>query len=203
MADMLATPEDLAALLQQDLDRATAELLIQSATAVVQNAAGGQRILQVVDDEVSLYLDVHDDPYWLLLPQQPVTAVSSVVVNGSTVSDWYPQYNRSRLFRNTGWRSGAYGGQPIEATVTYTHGYPDGDQRLQLARQATLMLASQGYTNPTGALNEQVGDVSMQYAEMSTRMETSPALMQALRKQYGRGGNSVRLINAWNGPARL
>ena len=46
MADMLATPEDLAALLQQDVDRATATLLIESATALVQ-ATVGQRIVRV------------------------------------------------------------------------------------------------------------------------------------------------------------
>jgi hypothetical protein len=58
MADQLATPEDLAALLQDSqVDRATAELLLECATAVVQSAAGGQRILQVVDDAVTLYLD--------------------------------------------------------------------------------------------------------------------------------------------------
>lgn len=201
MADQLATPEDLASLVQQtDLDRGTVELLLENATAIVQNAAGGQRILQVVDDEQTIYLDTHDDPYWLLLPQFPATSVSSVVVGSTAITDWYPQYNRNRLFREVPWRSGAFGWEPLGVTVTYTHGYPDGDQRLQLARQAVLMLASQGFLNPTGATTEQVGDVVTTYAAMAARMEASPALMQALRRQYSRTGSSVRLINAWQGP---
>jgi hypothetical protein len=196
VADMLATPEDLAALLQQDLDRATAELLIECATAVVQSAAGGQRILQVVNDVETLYLDEYDGGTWLVLPQRPVTAVSAVSIGATSVTDWSPQLNRSRLFRGDGWRSTlvAYPDAPSTVTVTYTHGFPDGDQRLQLARSATLALAAQGYSNPGGALREQIDDYAVQYTEMSARMEATPQLIQTLRQRYGLAGKSVRLV---------
>lgn len=200
MADMLATPEDLAALLQQDLDRATAELLIEAATAVVQNAAGGQRILRVVDDTITMYLDEVDDPLWVYLPQRPVISVVSVVVGASPVSDWSPQFNRGRIYRANGWAAGSSiqtdGSAPGLVTVTYTHGYADGDQRLQLARTAVLMLAAGGYTNPTSATREQIDDYAVQYAEAAARMEVSGTVAAALRKQYGRTRTSVRLVRS-------
>lgn len=197
MADMLAEPEDLAALLQQDLDRATTELLLQNATAAVQSAAG-QRLIKVEDDELTLYLDWNDSRDWIVLPQRPVRSVASVTIGATPISDWAPQYNRHRLFRAYGWRSGSSISsgsldEPTAVTVVYTHGYDPDDQRLQLARQATLALAASVYTNPAGVLNEAVGDVSQQFAEASTRMEISPTLAAALRRQYGRSGNSVRL----------
>lgn len=197
MADQLATPEDLAALLQQDLDRSTTELLIECATAVVQSASGGQRILQVVDDVVHLDLDSYDAGQWLLLPQRPVMAVSSVLIGSLSISDWTPQYRRSRLYRPYGWRSTLilYPNQPNTVSVTYTHGYPEGDQKLQLARSATLSLAAQGYSNPDGAVREQIDDYAVQYADMNARMEANPNLIAALRKQYGFAGNSARLIS--------
>ena len=79
-------------------------------------------------------------------------------------------------------------------TVTYTHGYPAGDQRLQLARSAVLSLAAGSYSNPTGAVREQVDDYSVQYEAMAARLEASPFLVERLRAQYGRPARSVRLV---------
>jgi hypothetical protein len=198
MADQLATPEDLAALLQSDdVDRATAELLLECATAVVQNAAGGQRIVRVVDDVVTLYLDEFDnDSNWLSLPQRPITSVGTVLIGATAVTDWSSQLSHNRLYRLYGWRSTLllHPNQPSSVTVTYTHGYATGDQKLQLARSATLAFAAGGFTNPSGAVREQIDDYAVQYADMSARMEATPALMTALRKQYGTSGSSVRLV---------
>lgn len=197
MADKLATAEDLASILQDSaVDASTADLLLECATAVVQAAAGGQRIVQVEDDEVTLYLDDYDDVGYLTLPQRPVTAVSTVLIGETAVTDYYPQFSRNRLYRADGWRSTLvlYGDQPSTVTVTYTHGYAPGDQRLQLARSATLMLASRGYVNPTGAIREQSDDYAVQYAEMVARMEAHPNLTRSLRAHYGSASSSVRLI---------
>jgi hypothetical protein len=198
---MLATPEDLAALLQDDeLDRSTAELLLQCATSHVQSAAG-QRILEVENDEITLYLDSFDSDTWLSLPERPVTAVSAVSIGATPVADWSAQLNRSRLYRAYGWRSTliAYPDAPSTVTVTYTHGYPDGHQKLQLARSATLALAAQGASNPTGALREQIDDYSVQYADAYARMQPSAEMVLALRNLYGRATKSVRLVRSWNG----
>lgn len=194
--DRFATVDDLALLLQSStVDVATAELLLESATAVIQ-AVTGQRIVEVVDDVVVLDLDEYDDrDRYLLLPERPVTAVSAVVLGASTVTDFSAQLRRSRLHRVGGWRStSTWSGSPSTVTVTYTHGYPEGDQRLQLARSAALSLAAGAYANPSGAIREQIDDYSVAYEAASSRMEATPFLMAALRKRYGSPPGSVRLL---------
>lgn len=180
-----------------DLPSATAALLIECATAVVQAVCGGQRIVQVVDDVVTLDLDQHDASRYLLLPQRPVTAVSAVLIGSTPASLWTPQLSRGRLWRRDGWRTPllAYPrSQPSTVTVTYTHGYAPGDQRLQLARSAVLSLAAGGASGALGVVREQVDDYSVQYEAMAARMEASPFLVERLRGQYGRPARSARLV---------
>src|SRR5690242_5591066 len=109
MADQLCTPEDLASALQADLDASTATLWVECATAVVQATAGGQRIVQVVDDTFTI-LGTTDS--WLDLPQLPVTSVASVVLDGVTLTAGSPgdastTYRRhgNRLWRTDGWQN--------------------------------------------------------------------------------------------------
>lgn len=195
MADQLATPADLASLLQEGVDTATATLLIEAATAVVQGVTG-QRIVQVVDDVAVLDLDGCDAGLYLELPERPVTAVAAVVVGATTVTDYSAQLRRARLWRAAGWRSSllAYLDQPSQVTVTYTHGFPPGDQRLQLARSAALQLAAAVYDNPTGVTREQIDDYAVAYERATARMDAQPSLADLLRRVYGRATGSVRLV---------
>lgn len=197
MADLLATASDLAAFLQQDIDTATATLLLEGATSIVQ-AVAGQRIVQVVNDSVTLDLEACDDSLWLDLPQRPVTAVSSATVGATAVTDYSVQLSRGRLWRSLGWRSATlpYWNSPSTVTVVYTHGYAAGDQRLQAARHAVLGLASSAYVNPSGAVREQIDDYQVAYEAMSARMEAAPALQALIRRQYGRSARSVQLAKA-------
>src|SRR4051794_7916688 len=93
---MLATPEDLASFMQQDLDLSTATMVLELATAKVQRAAGGRRILQVEDTAV---VDGVFD-YWLELPQRPIQSVSVVAIDGTVVTDW--ALRSQRLWRAAG-----------------------------------------------------------------------------------------------------
>lgn len=195
MADQLATPEDLASFLQQDLDLATATLLIEAATAVVQEAAGGQRILEVAGDTATL-IGTTDSK--LDLPQIPVTAVTSVTLDGTAVtagaagsvpSTWRRIGNR--LWRTDGWQS--WIGEPSTVVVVYTHGYAAPHQRLQLARSAVLTLAAVPYGNPSGATQVKIDDYAEAYSAIAARMETARGLKSALRRQYGRGAGLVRV----------
>lgn len=195
MADQLATPADLASLLQQDLDTATATLLVEAATAVVQEAAGGQRILQVVGDTFTV---TGTTDSWLDLPQIPVTAVSAVTIDGDaltagTAGDPPTRYRRrgNRLWRGDGWQ--IWTGEPSEVAGTYTHGYAAGNQRLQLARSAVLALAAVPYSNPAGAISVKIDDYAEAYSAVSARMEASKGLKAALRRQYGRRSGLVRI----------
>lgn len=181
MADKLATPEDLASLLQQDLDASTANLLLELATAKVQRAAGGQRILDVTDTAV---IDVTDpcEPY-LALPQLPVRSVATVKIDGTTVTDWY--LRNQMLWRSSGWAESW--SPPSQVTVTYTHGYATGSQWLQLARDATLSLAQMGYGNPSGATSEAIDDYRVTYGEADARMQMTEHMRRAIADAYGTG----------------
>jgi len=191
MADMLATPEDLAALLQldwatlTDAEKVSLTMLVEIGTAVVQGEVR-QRLVQIVDDTITL-LGTTDS--WLDLPQRPVTAVASVVVDGQAVTDW--QRHGSRLWRSCGWASSAY--EPSTVEVTYTHGYPDGDQALQLARGATLAVIRDWAANPTAATSIRIDDYAETYSAMAARLEASTYLRAALHRQYGQRGGLVRV----------
>jgi hypothetical protein len=196
VADQLCTPEDLASLLERDdVDRFKAEMLIECATAVVQ-ASCGQRIVRVVDDEVTLDLDDWDGGLHLSLPERPVSAVSAVKIGATTVTDFSTSLRRGSLWRAGGWRSTlvAYSDQPSTVWVKYTHGYTAGDQRLQLARSAVLSLVKGVYGNPSGATQVAIDDYRAVFEAMASQMESSPFLAGLLRKQYGRPPQSVVLV---------
>ncbi len=177
MADQLATPEDLASLLQQDLDAATANLLLELATAKVQRAAGGQRILAATSTAVLPGIE----SYWLMPPQMPVRSVSLVVLDGTTVTDW--SLRGQQIWRAAGWMQ-SYS-PPTEVKVTYAHGLPAGSQDLQLAREATLSLARMGYGNPGGVASEAIDDYRVSYAEADARMQMTTVMREAIAAQYG------------------
>lgn len=193
--DRLATADSLAWLLQipvDDLDQAAAGVALEAATAVVQAAAGGQRILQVVDDQVTIYGGVGS---YLDLPQRPVTAISSVTYGGvllaaGTASGTW-RAAPGGLWRDLGWAGACYEPSPVD--VVYTHGYPDGDQRLQLARGATLSLARTVYANPEGTTSTRLDDYSEAFDKATAALEASRSLAAALRRQYGRRGALVRV----------
>lgn len=210
MADQLATPSDLASLLQSDVDTSTATLLIEMATAIVQQACGGQRIIEVVGDIATL--GAYSDS-WLDLPQIPVASVASVVLDGTTLTagtDYKVVGNR--IWRRHGWQANlgypwdwSYSWQhatippgypvqePSTAVVTYTHGYAAGSQNLQLARGAVLSLARGGYSNPSGTTSESIDDYSASYDAMAGRMEAATFLKAALAKKYGRRAGLIRI----------
>lgn len=211
MADQLASVADLAHALGKlvgDVDPLAAAVQLEAATAVVQEAAGGQRILQIVGDTFSV---IAPSGSWLELPQRPVTAVTSVVLADSTVvtagtaSGTYRRI-RNRLWCDIGWTNQLLSGTwpyygfgyglcdgPGEITGVYTHGWPDGSQDLQLARGAVLGLAKAPFSNPTGATSEQIDDYRVAYERATATMQASPGLQRALRRQYGKRAAMVRV----------
>jgi hypothetical protein len=209
MPDQLATPEDLASLLERDdIDAYKAGVLVEMATAIVQDAAGGQRILQVVNDPGTL---IGNTDSWLDLPQIPVTAVASVSLDGTalTLGTDYKVFG-NRLWRRFGWQSnwGQWDdpyptrrllydfwppNEPSGVSFVYTHGFAPGDQKLQLARSAVLGICQGAYSNPTGLKSESIDDYSVSFGALSAQLEASPYLKAALRKRYGRRGGLVRI----------
>lgn len=198
MADMFASDEDLASLLQRGVDTASAVLAMEISTAVVQAAADGQRILLVEDDEEEVWGGTGSE---LPLTQRPIVAVSSVTYAGSALSQgttsgtWRRSSNG--IWRDLGWAEVTH--EPSLVTVVYTHGYdPAGSDRdkqaLQLARGASLSLARGLFTNPDGTIREQIDDYAVAYEKASAALDASPALKNLIRKQYGRKAALVRVI---------
>lgn len=189
MADQLAEPEDLASLLEKDLDAYKAVMLIECATAIVQEAAGNQRIVEVEDDPGE---QMGTTDSWLWLPQRPVTAISDVEIDGEalTVDTDFKRFG-SRLWRKCGWAE--CWSEPSTITYTYTHGHAAGSQDLQLARSAVLGLVKGLFDNPTGAVREAIDDYSVAYEAMAAQMEASPYVRKALRSKYGIPAGLVRV----------
>lgn len=189
MADQLATLQDLTDAMGgiplAEVPTGTGTLYLEVATAVVQEAAGLQRIVQVVGDTAEILGTTES---WLDLPQVPVTAVASVTLDGTALTEGIEasQYKRfgSRLFREDGWQT--FVSRPGEVVVVNTHGYPAGVQELQLARGTVIGLAKWAITNLSGVASESIDDYSVTYERMSTRMEASTNLKASLRRQYGR-----------------
>jgi hypothetical protein len=192
MADQLVSPSDLASLLERDdLDLYKATMLAECATAVVQAACGGQRIVEVT--ETLTIMGTTDS--WLQIPQIPVTAVTSVELDGEALAAGTEPTDYkvvgSRLWRTDGWQT--YCDYPSTIDVACTHGHPAGHQRLQLGRSAGLSILKGVYGNPTGATRETIDDYSVAYERLAAELETSEYLTKALRKQYGRRAGLVRL----------
>jgi hypothetical protein len=195
MADQLATPSDLASLLQKDVDTASATLAIEVCTAVVQNAADGQRILRVTGEAATV---TGTTERYLRLPQWPVVSVAAVTLDGATITAGVPGSGSTtyrlvgnRLWRGCGWQT--YWCEPSTVGVTYTHGYDVGDQLLQLARGAVLSLARGLFENPSGVASERIDDYAVAYAAADAALEAAPALKSAIRKQYGPKARMVRV----------
>lgn len=99
----------------------------------------------------------------LLLPELPVTAAGTVVVNGGTVTDYVLNGN-GILFRGT---AGCYP-RPVwpagrqNVTVTYSHGYAEADLPGDV-KMVALSIASRLVVQGV-ALEESVGPVRVKYA---------------------------------------
>lgn len=195
MADLLATADDLASLLGVTFtseQEARATTLLEISTGIVQAVADGQRIVEVVDDEIAEGDFMGTSDRWLQLPQWPVSAVSDLEVDGEalTLGTDYKRFG-ARLWRHCGWADCPT--VPSTITLTYTHGFAAGDQRLQPGRGAALGLVRGVWDNPTGASNERIDDYSVSYERMAAEMEGSPFLKWMLRKTYGAPAGLVRV----------
>ncbi|MFF4600560.1 hypothetical protein [Amycolatopsis sp. NPDC001319] len=188
---LLADVEGLRGLLKEDagsLSDDDATRLLELATGVVQ-AAAGQLLVEVVDDTITL---MGTTDRWLDLPQRPVTTVTSISLEDEPVTD-YKRFG-DRLWRRHGWARCA--DEPAVVEVVYTHGFPDWDAKLALARSAVLAVAAKMNDNPTGATGFTIDDYSQQYGQSSTSDLAGlipDNLRRSLRRAYGARGRLVRI----------
>lgn len=189
--DMIGTPDELALIPDvPELSRDTAELLLSLATSVVQSKlVTGQRLVTVLDDEITL-LGTTDS--WLDLPERPVVEVSEITVDGTELTEG-TDFHRfgARLFRTCGWAE--YALKPSTIVLTYSHGYGAEDPGLVPAKTAVLMLAASAAKASGGITSESIDDYQVVYDRMASQMQAADGVVKMLRQQYGRRAGVARI----------
>lgn len=166
------------------------DTMLAVASSLVRAAAGGP-ILETVS---TVTLWALDDDCWLDLPGRPVSSVSSVVVDGTTLPvDSY------KLIDGRLWSARPWGGvEPVEVVVTMTHGLPTVPAHVvQLVCDLAILGAA---TAPAGAADprvvaERLDDYSVTFTQGAAMVATAmelPALTKSwLRAQFGGGVGMV------------
>lgn len=146
-------PADLASYLQKDLDTATATLVIEKASAMFAREAD-----TAFESISTTWTTTATGSCYLDLPFRPVTAVSTVRVNGITITGWVLRSGSLYRLAGFGWW-GMF--PPEEVQVDLTYGYatvPDD------VKAAVLEIAGQAYDVPLGVVaSEQIDDYAVRY----------------------------------------
>ncbi|MBI0294500.1 hypothetical protein JBE04_08390 [Streptomyces sp. PRKS01-29] len=190
----LATVADLTArgLTVESTETAIVGVYLDVASAAVRDAAGSP----ISQTTSTITLEGEPDPR-LRLPGLPVTAVSTVEVDGEPVTDW--RLRSGALWRACGWSSGC---EPSEVDVTYTHGLPVVpadivDLVCRIAAAALVAYRSEAGGTGLAAQDvraERIGDYSVTYGDDGriTEMELPDYLRRRLAARFGGGAAVVR-----------
>lgn len=119
-------------------DLSRLQSLCNGASAVIR-AYCNQTLSQVTGDVLTVY---PTSSTFLSLPERPVTAVSSVLVNGVATTSYYivPRGLRSGTIASPGsaWTSGA--------TVTYSHGHAETSDAFKAIQAVCIEMVKRAYT---------------------------------------------------------
>ncbi|MET9999834.1 hypothetical protein ABZ069_23170 [Streptomyces microflavus] len=190
----LATVADLAGrgLVVEADETAITGTYLEVASAAVRDAAG----CPISQTTSTVDLEGEADAR-LRLPGPPVTAVTTVLLNGAPVTDW--RLTSSRLWRAGGWVGGD---GPSEVTVTYTHGLPTVPPDIVdlVCRIAAAALKShRAEDDGTGIAaadirSERIGDYAVTYGDdgLISDMELPDYLRERLAARFGGGAELVR-----------
>lgn len=203
-----ATADDLAARLGVTLspeDQARADLLLQRASGLIQ-AATGQTIALVEDDK---YTIMGPRGRVIPLPELPIVSVASVVLNGTTINDWYLDgshvvlrpaggvlFVESMIDFDMPFLGGGFGWRGIPLVITYTHGYETPPEPV-----GTICLEAvvRAWVNPGGLITETTGSYQVDYlpragtAAGPSGLQLAPVEIEALRRKFGRPVRSIAL----------
>lgn len=161
---LYATPEELASYLQQDVDTATATLVLTVASAQFSRAADTQFAATT-----ATYTTLGMPFRYLVLPFRPVIAVQAVRINGATVTGY--TLIRSTLYRPAGFGT-PLNDPPDVVEVDLTHGYTSVTDDV---KAAVLDTAAQAYSIPVAAvIGENIDDYAVRYANASGGVQLTP-----------------------------
>jgi hypothetical protein len=162
---VLASPSDLAAFLQADVDTASATIYLESATGLIQ--AYTQQTLEYVEDDTVTLLPSEGR---IVLPERPVVDVTSVA--GLPAGGWtlvrdtlLPGPVYSYMWELDDIITGNVTWTPMSMptiAVTYSHGFQVIPKDL---RGLCLSVAARLYANPSSVEMESVGQVQTRYSQ--------------------------------------
>jgi hypothetical protein len=140
-------------------DLARMQFLLDLSSAAIRRYCG-QTLSPVVADVVILPAL---ERATLVLPERPVTAITSVVVASVTISSSDYWFTRAGLLhRGTIALEGAFWSQG--ATVTYDHGYAESTDEYKAIKAVCLEAASRAYTLNERSASEAMGSTVMESA---------------------------------------
>lgn len=178
----LATNTDLSDRGIDISDTSKVAALLDSASAEVRYAAGTPISQQTVTVTVPGVRE-----RWLALPAQPVTAVSSVLLDGDAISDWV--LSGGRLWRECGWLATWY--EPCNVEVSLTGGLSEvpADIVDLVCSLVSHGLAHSAHEPEMGKVSESIDDyrVGYQYSGQAGVMELPEATRNRLAKRFGGG----------------
>jgi hypothetical protein len=149
----------------------------------------------ILETESTVTLWATDGDAYLDLPGKPVTAVSSVVLDGTTLDADDYRLVYGRLWRSSGW---GWGCEPRDVVITLTHGFaevpPEVRQLVCDLAIAGMSAASEGARVP-GMVSESIDDYTVTWAQgaeaVATAMELPRATRLAFRRRFGGGAALV------------
>jgi len=168
---------------------AVTEVYLAAASSLVRDAAGCP-----ISEEIStLSLEGHAGTR-LVLPGQPVTAVSDVALDGVAVTDY--RLTNGALWRSQGWAAHV---APATVELTMTHGLPDvpADIVEMVCRMATqaLLAFREGDPAQRRVDSERIGDYSVEYSDAETGvMALTDVQTRKLAARFGNTAAMVRLV---------
>lgn len=167
---LLSSPVRVESILgRTGLDVARVMDLLAGASAAFRSATR-QHISRVAGDVVALD---GDGSSVLLLPQVPVTAVTSVVVDDGSTSTTLAAADYQWFGNGVLRRSGKWPARPRSVTVTYDHGYDPIPDDVQ---EAVAKRAARGLDERVGVASAQLGAASYTFTQPGPSPEWDEAV---------------------------
>lgn len=168
MSDPLASAQDFSQYIGVPLptDLARMQMLLDLASATIRRYCG--QTLSPVDNDVVTLEPIERDT--LVLPERPVTAISSVLINTvpSVVTTNY-RFTRAGLIHELSGRFWSTG-----ATVTYNHGYAESTDEYKAIKGVCLSAASRAYTLNKSGASEFLGQTIAESAGFAPEVFLTP-----------------------------
>lgn len=177
MTGPFATAAELAEFTGMSLptDLARLQSLLASASAAIRRYCD-QTLSTVTADVVTLE---STDQNFLILPERPVTFITSVVVDGTPTTAYY--FTRAGIIRSGSVSAPTDASWTRGAVVTYNHGYAETDKEFAAIRTVCIQAATRAFTLNERSASEAMGSTLMESAGYAPEVFLTQGEKWALR----------------------